>query len=351
MGLFSRDKKANAVQINEVNQNNYSWSPYIWFHKKGEKPLGNVYLQAIMNQLWHGISNITFDTTKKDSITIEAILSFIEANSSILLNQYIKLGYICVFYDKERNFRLPNDNEIKLDQYGRVINKYAVIIYSPQYQAERQSLLRIALPMIASINKMAGSDDYLTETLGCFGILSGQDIPINPAGKEQLLNQMTEKYGIADDKYKFMLSSHDIKYTPIEPDIKSLGFQEKIKDAYKVLANLFGVPLPLLFDDASTYNNVKEARIYFYQNTVRYYAEIILKVAQELLTASADFIPKNSINYHINNVPELETTLSAACKERQALLSYYLQLREAGEDVDKEISDLCNESKDLLKRV
>ena len=351
MGFFNRDKKANAVQINEVNQNYAGWSPYIWFHKKGDKPLGNVYLQAIMNQIWHGISNVSFDTVKKESNTIEQIINFIDANATLLVNAYIRDGYICVFYDKEKHYRLPNANEIKLDQFGRVVNKYAVVIYSPQYQTEKQSLLRLSLPMIADINKMAGSDDYLTETLGCFGILSGQDIPLNPAGKEQLLKQMTEKYGLADDKYKFMLASHEIKYTPIEPDIKGLQFREKMKESYKILANLFGVPLPLLFDDAATYNNVKEARIYFYQNTIRYYSEVLLKVSQELLTASADFIPKEAINYHISNVPELETTLSSACAERTALLDYLLKLKAAGLDVDKELNELYRESKDLLKRV
>lgn len=350
MGLFNREKKENAVQINQVNQT-YAWSPYIWFHKKGEKPVGNVYLQAILNQLWHGISNITYDTTKPESHTIESIIQFVDSNATLLMNQYIKDGYICVFYDKDKNYRLPNQNEVKLDQYGRVLNKYAVVIYSPQYQTERQSLLKIALPIIASINKMAGSEDYLTETLGCFGILSGQDIPINPAGKEQMLSQMTEKYGIADDKYKFMLANHDIKYTAIEPDIKSLGFQEKMKEAYKLLANLFGIPLPLIFDDASTFNNVKEAKVYFYDTTIRFYAEVILKVAQELLTASNDYIPKNAITYRIENCPEMETTLSSACKERTALLEYLLKLKAAGMDVDKEINELYNESKDLLNRV
>lgn len=351
MGLFSRDKKENAIQVNEVNQNYCGWTPWIWTHKKTDKPVGNVYLQAILNQLWRGISNVTFDTSKQESLTIEAILKFVDANATLLMNQYIRDGYVVVFYDKDRNYRLPNDNEIKKDQYGRIINKYAVVIYSPQYQTERSSLLRIALPLIADINKMAGSDDYLTETLGCFGIISGQDIPLNPTGKEQLLKQMTEKYGVADDKYKFLLANHDIRYTPIEPDIKGLQFREKMKENYKTLANLFGVPLPLLFDDMSTYNNTKEAKIYFYDTTIRYYAEMILKVAQELLTASADFIPKNAINYHINNVPELEKTLSSACAERTALLEYLLKLKAAGIDVDKEIQSLYSESKDLLRKI
>lgn len=350
MGLFSRDKKTNAVQINEVNQN-IQWTPWIWVHKKTDKPLGNMLFQVIMNQLWRGISNVTFDTTNEHSITIESIISFIDANATLLMNQYIRDGYVCVFYDKDRNYRLPTTNEIKKDQYGRIINKYAVVIYSPQYQSEKTSLFHISLPIIGEINHIAGSDAYLTETLGCFGILSGQDIPINPAGKEQLLSQMTEKYGIADDKYKFMLSSHDIKYTEISPDIKSLGFQDKIKEYYKYLANLYGVPLPLLFNEASTFSNVKEAKVYFYETTVRYYAEVLLKIAQELLTASADFIPKNAINYHINNVPELEKTLSSACAERTALLEYLLKLKESGMDVDKELQRLYDESKDLLQKV
>jgi hypothetical protein len=351
MGLFNRDKKSNAVQINEVNQNYTGWSPYIWFHKKGDKPLGNVYLQAIMNVIWKGLSNVTFEDTGKETITVNAITDFVESNTTLLVNQYLRLGFICVFYDKDRNYRIPQDSEIRYDKFSRVINTHAVVIYSPQYQTEKTSLFRIALPIIADINKMAGAEDYLTETLGCFGILSGQDIPINPAGKEQLLSQMTEKYGIADGKYKFMLANHDIKYTPIEPDIKNLEFREKIKDHYKVLANLFGVPLPLLFDDAATYNNVKEARIFFYNNTIRYYAEVLLKVAKHLITASNDFIPQSAVTYRLANLPELETTLSAACEERTALLDYLLKLKTAGLDVEKELSQLYMESRDLLKRV
>lgn len=350
MGLFNREKKENAVQINEVSQR-YGWTPWIWTHKKSDKPLGNLLFQVIMNQLWRGISNVTFDTTKQDSHTIESIIQFVDANATLLMNQYIRDGYICVFYDKDKNYRVPTDNEIKKDQYGRIINKFAIVIYSPQYQSERTSLFLISLPLIGEINHIAGSDSYLTETLGCFGILSGQDIPINPAGKEQMLSQMTEKYGIADDKYKFMLANHDIKYTEISPDLKALGFQDKIKEYYKYLANLYGIPLPLLFDEASTFNNVKEAKVYFYETTVRFYAEVILKVAQELLTASEDFIPKQAITYRIENVPELEKTLSSACAERKELLEYLLKMKEAGIDVSKELNELYNESKDLLKRV
>lgn len=351
MGIFDRFKKTNAIQVNDIGVNTYSYTPYLFPFKKGDKPLGNFFLQSCLNILWNGISNISYTQTGKEMLTPSEICEFIEKNSTLLISQYLRLGYIVVFYDKNKNYRVPMDSELRTDGNGKIINKFAIVIYSPQYQTERLSLLKIALPVIASINKMAGTEDYLTETLGCFGILSGQEIPGTPKLKEQMLQQFSEKYGIGEGKYKFLLTNKDITYTEIKPNIAGLKFQEKIKECYKYLANLFGIPLPLIFDDASTYNNVKEARTFFYNNTVRFYAEILLKVARELLTASAEFIPQSAITYRLENCQDLEKTLSYACEERTALLNYLVALKNAGVDTQKQIEDLFNESKDLLRRV
>lgn len=348
--IFKGHNKANSIEINEISKA-YNWTPFIWAHKKGEKPVGNVYLQAILNVLWKGISNLSIVSTGKSSFTIEAITTFIEANATLLVNQYIKDGYITVFYDKEGKYRLPNINEIKKDINGNIINKYCVVIYSPQYQTDRNSLFKISLPIIIDINKIAGSEDYLNETLGCFGILSGKDFPMNPAEKEAMLKNMPDIYGIADDKFKYMITNNPVTYTPISPDISGLKFTDKITYNYKLLANLYGVPLPLLFDDKSTYNNVKEARIFFYTNTIRYYGELLLKIAKELLTASNNFIPKDSITYRITNVPEIDKTLSAACEERLKYLEYLKALKESGLDVEKQLFELQEESKKLFKEV
>lgn len=350
MGFLDNFRKKNAVQINQVNAQ--AWYPWLLPIKKGDKPIGNFLLQAILNQIWRGISNITFeDMSKGKSLTPEAIVNFIDDNAVLLVNQYNRLGYICVFYNKERKYWIPQDSDIKFDLNGRIINKYAVVLYSPQYQSERSSLYKLSFPIIAEMNKIAGSDSYLTETLGCFGILSGKDMPLTNAEKENLQKGMSEQYGIADDKYKFMITNNPVTFTQVDSKIRELGFQDKIKTLYKYLANLWGVPLPLLFDDASTYNNVKEAKLYFYSNTIRFYAEILLKIARELLTASQEFIPQSTLTYRLENVPELETTLSAACEERGALLDYLLKLREAGMDVDEQLIELYNESHDLLQRV
>lgn len=353
MGILDifRTEKKNAIQLNQTN--NQPFIPWVWAGKKGEKPLGNFLLQTCLNLIWRGISNITFEANPKGkSLTPEAIVNFIDSNATLLVNQYIRLGYICVFYDKDHFYRIPQDGEIKMDGNGRIINKYAIVIYSPQYQTERLSLLKVCFPIIAEINKIAGSDSYLTDTLGVLCILSGQDIPLNPAAKKQFMENMEQNYGTANGKLPLMLANNDIKVTQIDPKIKELGFQEKIEVLYKYIVNLFGIPLQLLFDQTSTYNNIKEARISFYDTTIRDWAEILLKVAQGLLTASNEFIPKNALTYHFNNIPELERTLSSFCEERTAYLHYLLELKAAGiEEVDKQIQELYNESKDLLKEV
>lgn len=354
MGIFSKKNKepeiTNAFQVNEVN-NSPSFLPWVWGFNRHDKPLGTFLLESILNVLYTGISNITLKGSGKSLIVVNDITTFIDRNTTLLLNQWIQYGYMVVFYDKKHNYRIPSYEELKFDTNGRIINKFAVVIYSPQYQTNRTSLMKICIPVIGSINKMAGSDDYLTETLGCLSILSGQDLPSNPAQKENFLKNFSETYGIGNDKYQFLLSNREIKYTPINPPIKELGFSEKIEKAYKWLANIFGVPLQLLFNDASTFNNVKEARTYFYMNTVRYYAEQFLKVARELLTASNEFVPQNEINYKLENCPELEKTLSSACEERSVYLKYLLELRDAGIDVSKELNELYQESRTMLKEV
>ena len=354
MGLFNRKNKEpetkNAYQVNDVN-NSPTFIPWVWGFNRHDKPLGNFLMESILNVLYTGISNVSFKGSGKSLILVNDITTFVDRNATLLVNQWIQWGFMVVFYDRKNNYRVPDYSELKFDTNGRVINKFAVVVYSPQYQTERKSLAKISLPLIVSINKMAGSDDYLTETLGCLSILSGQDLPSNPQQKENFLKNFGNTYGIGDDKYQFLLSNREIKVTPINPPIKELGFNEKIEKAYKWLANLFGVPLQLLFNDASTFNNVKEARTYFYMNTVRFYAEQILKVARELLTASNDFVPQNEITYRIENCPEIEITLSSACKEREAYLEYLLKLRDAGIDVSREIGELYQESRNMLKEI
>lgn len=352
-GIRHNSKKENAVQINEVSQSQSTWMPIPWIFPidKKYKPIGTLYLETILNTLWKGLSNVSFDNISNENIVVSKIIDFVDSNIVLLTNMWINKGYICVFYNHNfTEFRIPQDNELKYDKYQRIINPHCVVEYSPQYQTNRTSLMNIARPIVLDINKMGGSEDFLTENFGFF-LISGQDVPLSPQGKKQLIESMEKNYGTAQDKYSYMLTNHDMKVQQVNPDFEKLSFRDKMESSAKILSNLFGVPLPLLWADYSTFNNIVEAKRFFYDTTIRYYAEIMLKIARTLLTESLEFLPQSTITYHISNVPELEKTLSAACEERSAWLDYLMKLKEAGIDVSKEINDLYKESKDLIKRV
>lgn len=355
MAFWNRKNKElqNAIQINDISQSYSTWMPRPWLFPidKKYKPIGTLYLETILNTLWKGLSNVSFDNTSNENIVVSKIIDFIDSNIILLTNMWLNKGFVCVFYNQTHTeFRIPQDNELKYDKVGRVINPHCAVLYSPQFQTNRGSLMKIAMPIVLDINKMGGSEDFLTENFGFF-LISGQDVPLSPQGKLQLIESMEKNYGTAQDKYSYMLTNNDMKVQQVNPDFEKLSFRDKMESSAKILSNLFGIPIPLLWADYSTFNNIVEAKRFFYDTTIRYYAEIMLKLARTLLTASNEFLPQSTITYHISNVPELETTLSAACEERSAWLDYLMKLKEAGVDVSKEIQDLYKESKDLIKRV
>lgn len=350
--IFSRGEGELAQNAVQINQGPQQLNPLPMFCSSGanmkfRNPLGTTYLNTIIGKILDASRNITFKSSKNSTITAE-IIHFIDSNCQLLIHQYMRLGFVCVFYNDRREYYIPSDNELKLDAQGRVINKRAVVMYSPEYQTHRGSKLKDAMPLVSDLNTLSLTKQYVLDTLGVFGILSGSEIPLSPEGKRQLLKGLQENYGMADGKYKYLLSSGDLKYQQINPPIKDLNLNGDIKETYKLLANLFGVPIPLLLDDASTYNNIVEAKKFFYDTTVRAYAEMLLKVAQELLTASNEYILKSVITYRLENIPELETSLSAACQERSTYLKYLMELKSAGVNVDRQLAELQADLDTLL---
>lgn len=374
MGFYNNKKLSNAHNLNdtEVYENHRPFYNIVDY--RGETlprnyqdeyylPLGNLFFDSIMNQLYKGLSNITLEDTSRDN-RVGVLVKYIDSNMSLLLNQYLKYGFIAIRYhfDKSSNtykYSIPSKNQLTFDKESRkILDKNVTVWYSPIYQTlpfsnihDTTAPIDLINKIIYSINRMASADLFLTEKLGALGILTGVTLPSDPAKKDKFLKNFTRSYGITQDKYQFILSTHDLKYQNIDAKIDELHLGDKLKDMYKYLANLMGVPLPLLFDESSTYNNVKEARAYFYNTTVRYYAEIFLKVTQDVMTNTVVGVPQSMLTYRLENVPDLEITLSSACNERTALLDYFLKLKEAGIDVEQEIQNLYQESKDLLERV
>lgn len=205
-------------------------------------------------------------------------------------------------------------------------------------------------PTLDLINTLCNATMNSADTLGTLPIIWGNSIPANPKFKEELESMMSKKYGWDADKFRYFLSNQEVHVEQIDLKIKDLELRDNIKNAFEYLLNYFGVPVDLVIGN-STYANVAEAKKFFYDTTIRSWSETLLRVARGLLTATGDFLPQNTLTYKFENIPELETTLSSACAEKNAYIDTLLKFKEAGVDVNDELEKVYNDVKKMYIEV
>lgn len=357
MGLFSGKQKQtvdievkNAININELNENQVC-RPFCWdWKKKGRYNFGNFFFQLIANRIFNGMQNISWDTVGINYLASD-ISSFIERNANLLIWDYWAKGYAVIIIDGKKGLRMPKPNEIRLDAQGHVLNSNSVCVYSNPYVTERTTHFLLMKPILKNIDANLNNSNYAVENLGCLGILSSKSIPLSPQGKVDLDQKLVKEYGLAEDKLRFILTNAEMSYTPINLPVKDLEFNEKVKDDLNWLCNFFCVSPDMIFGQ-STYNNATEATKSFYRTCIQPLAEVLLKLARAVFIYEDDTLtPSKIITYRIVNIPELNINLSAECAEKTAYLDLLMKLEQAGIDVSDDIEKLYKTTKDMLENV
>lgn len=355
MGLFNRDKKIqNAVQGNQVDAN-FQTPPFLngwdFFNlKKGKRDYASTYLWICLDRIIKGLSNVLFTTSKNEYVS-KGICAFVNNNSTLLFDQFVRRGYMVVGYDKDYNYQILGQTQIKLDTYGRVINRDAVVVYSPEYQTMRKTPVLLCKPIMDILNDLCNTLASTTDSLNVLPIISGNSIPASPAYKQNLAEAMSKNYGWSDDKYKYFLSQADLNVQTIDLGVDKLQLRDNITAKFKDLLNYWQIPVPLVIDDAATYNNISEARREFYNGCIRFYSENLLLLAKNLLTVSDVLLPQTTLNYTFSNVSEMEKTISGYCNEKGAYLELLKRFGECGVTVDDDIQKLYEEVKQTIKEV
>lgn len=355
MALFNRKQPnteiiTNAVQVNDIDPTAVV-RPFAfnWF-KKGKANYAKLIWYIVLTRLFNALKNVSWKTTKIHYTGMD-ILNFIELNSEILIFHYIRDGYCCVIVEKSGNIRLPQVNELKFDSRRRVINKNAIVVYSDPYSIEYTTHYMLALPFLNDINDNMNNSNFIGNQQGLFGILSGKGMPMSPAAKNDFQKMLKRDYGFNDEQYQFIISNNEVDWTPIQIPVDKLQLDEKSKDDFKWICNLFGIN-PDFFLGGSTFSNQADATRNFYRNAVEPLAEVLLRLARAVfIYANTDLEPSTILTYDLSNVPEFDTTLSNKCEEKGAYLDYLIKLRDAGVDVETDIRKLYESSKNMLGEV
>lgn len=109
------------------------------------------------------------------------------------------------------------------------------------------------------------------------GILIKQGV-LDDKEYDRLREQLQNQYAGATNAGQIMLMESgegNLEYKQLSLSNKDMEFMQLKKDAVERICNRIGVPLPLVLQDASTFNNLKTSVVFLYTNAVLPMADLI----------------------------------------------------------------------------
>lgn len=295
--IFARNKDKIENSVNQKMPTDTLFGVSIFNGKRN--CLYDTYLWTVIQYIFNGLRNVQY-TFPNDDNRLEV---FLTNNLMYMIWLMWNYGYIVVGIDKQGNYYIPDYKTLKKDKYGNIIG-YECVYYSDKYSFQNKSDFQIIREVLNEIGNYKDAINNLTNNFGAIGILSGDNLPVNPAEKEEFVQNLRSRYGMQSDKNNILVTTMPLKFDVLQFPVKELELEEKVKDCYTLLCNYFQVPVDLIFGQA-TYQNAEQAVRNFYSNCIGPLAEIVLSVGKHLIKMQTDLIPSDKLSFRIDNVPEI----------------------------------------------
>ncbi len=138
----------------------------------------------------------------------------------------------------------------------------------------KSPLVSLALPI--SNTKLAY--DYrniIMAEKGAIGILKNRSrdvtgsIPLKPEEKKEIQDKLVEEYGIGNGQKRVLITSSDIEWQPMTYPTRDLLLFEEVDANHLTIVDHFGMNINIFSSKNQTYENVKNALIQCYQDTIK----------------------------------------------------------------------------------
>ena len=342
MALIDRFRRRKST--NSVNHVQGFGAVNFFSSLVSRKKYGDIYYWLVISRIFRGLQNVCFDVSQdvgsdKIKTQLADLLRFLNANLTALVWQLWNNGVVVLdTTDNGKWYAVPYER-LQFDGNGAVMD-YKYVLYSEPYMFLRKTDVLLLKETLGAIDIYKNSDIYLTKTFGAFGILSGSEMGINAADKEELQQQLKERAGTTEAKDQFIISNSPLTFAQIDFKIKELQLPEKVKDEIKVLCAHFGVPYDLIpMSGQSTYANQTAAIVDFYRSCISPLAEQILSLARYIVLKKYVNIPTQAVTFRIDNVAELADDRTAMIDFKLKVADYAAKLREMGIDIPEEVKN------------
>lgn len=334
--IFKRKSNNSVNHVQRFGSINF----FSLFQQK--RKYSDLYFWLVVSRIFRGLQNVCYDfaedmATDKTKMALADLLRFLNSNLSSLVWQMWYNGYIVLEIDQRGKWYSVTDN-IQTNGKGEVIG-HQYVLYSEPYMFMQKTDIQLLRENLDAINVYKNSDIYLTKTFGAFGILSGSEMGINAADKEELQKQLKEHAGTTEAKDQFLISNSALNFHQIDFKIKELQLSEKVKDEVRVLCGHFGVPYDLIpMSGQSTYANQSAAIVDFYRSCVMPLAEQVLSLARYIVLKRFINIPTQAITFHIDNVAELADDRTATMDYKLKVVDLATKMHELGMEIPEYIN-------------
>lgn len=342
--IFRRKSQNSVNHVQKIGAINF-FSQFV-----SRKQYSNIYYWLVINRIFRGLQNVRYclnneKATDKTRMTLADLLMFFNTNLTAMVWQLWNYGFVVLDINERGQWYIVDagENQIRTDGNGSVMN-YRYVLYSEPYMYLRKTDRQLIGETLGAIDVFKNSDIYLTKTFGAFGILSGTEMGINAADKEELQAQLKERAGTVEAKDQFIISNSALNFHQIDFKIKELQLPEKVKEEVKTLCGHFGVPYDLIpMSGQSTYANQEAAIVDFYRNCIMPLAEQILSLGRYIIKHKYDTIPTSALTFTIDNVAELADDRTSAMDYKLLVAELAKKMRDMGmelpEYITKELKD------------
>lgn len=142
--------------------------------------------------------------------------------------------------------------------------------------------------------------------------------------RDELESKLREAISGYNNAGKSTILPADVEYVPVDTNPKDLDWTSGWIIGHKMISNIMGVPLTIMWDESSTYNNTKEDKKKLYKQTLipiaKLFAEYLTEIFEENLLEGQE------IGIDISSIEELQDDVIETLKGLDAVS--YLTINE-----------------------
>ena len=257
----------------------------------------------LLREIFSGVKKIVFHS-KSQNEKVQQIADWLNTNYVEVFKVVYSYGVLPLNFNIKNevmSITLIKKPTIRITDENLKCTNASVAIFTDEMQLVGVSLKTLLRSLINDITEIIARDSQINKNLGLLGIVSrggtnGTGV-ILPGDLEKIEKKLNSR---GEDFFGLITSESDLRFLKIDLPIEQLQLAEKLQQKLQLACAVIGVPYILLNTGGNmTYENQTEARVKFYETTVKAFAEIMLEAGRKLVRNLPDLVYSTDLDYTI----------------------------------------------------